>query len=93
MNHHVLRLARSAGPVRDHDLDGNESAAPGTRLLAFYELHAHAEEVSTLSNRYRSVETASFCSEPEAWRGGLSGERRVIAEYRRAARPNRAESE
>jgi hypothetical protein len=93
MNHHSLRLARPAGPVRDYDLDGDECAAPGTRLLAFYELHAHAEEVSTLSNRYHAVETASFCSEPKAWRGGLSGERRVIAEYRRAARANPAESE
>jgi hypothetical protein len=84
MNRHPLRLARSAGLIRRHDLDGDESAAPCTRSLALFELHTHPEDASTLSNRNLAVETASLCSEPKGWPIGLSGERSVIAEYRRA---------
>jgi hypothetical protein len=82
MNHHAPRLARSEGLVRGHDLDGDECAAPGTRLLALFELHTHAEAASTLSNRNLAVGTASFCSEPNGWHTGLSGERNILAEYR-----------
>jgi hypothetical protein len=82
MNHHASRLARSAGLVRGHDLYGDECAAPDTRLRALFELHTHAKDASSLSNRDLAVGTASFCSEPNGWHTGLSGERNVLAEYR-----------